>query len=180
MAPFQFSPAKGQISVFVVPTKPMAACRIDTSDCSLTIAKRTIGDVANYSGLNRFGLLVIRVMELSWESDGGISAKGGLISSEDKSAPGWPNKLVPLVIGSWLTANRDITGARGLAWKYDQHRLSGRGAQRTDFRHPDRHQRHRWHHFQLAGRCQREKLSSNSNYLACHYPNLHPISKNSI
>ena len=88
-----------------------AACPIGTCDCAPGVPKGTITDVANYLGVNQIWTagfrgdgIVVGVV------DGGITAQGRTINSQDTSRPDWPNKLIPRVIGGWPVADWGTTG----------------------------------------------------------------------
>jgi ABC-type taurine transport system substrate-binding protein len=105
-----------ETETFVAPMRGFATCPIGTCDCSPGVAKGTIADVANYLGVNQIWAegrkgdgIVVGVV------DGGITAQGRTISSSDTSSPGWPNKLIPRVIGGWPTAS---WGTTGVAWDW--------------------------------------------------------------
>jgi serine protease AprX len=95
----------------VTPVEAFGTCPIGTCDCSPSTAKGTIGDVANYLGVNsiwangyRGDGIVVGVV------DGGITAQGRTISGSDTSNPAWPNKLIPHVIGGWPASDWGTTG----------------------------------------------------------------------
>ena len=98
----------------VAPMEGMATCPIGVCDCSPGTAKGTIGDVASYLGADqiwaggyRGDSIVVGVV------DGGITAQGRPISVGDSGHPGWPNKLIPRVIGGWPAGD---WGTTGVAW----------------------------------------------------------------
>jgi serine protease AprX len=95
----------------ITPMEGLGTCPIGTCDCSPGTPKGSIADVANYLGVNQIWSagfkgdgVVVGVV------DGGITAQGRTISTDDTSNPSWPNKLIPRVIGGWPTASWGTTG----------------------------------------------------------------------
>ncbi|WP_208025663.1 S8 family serine peptidase [Niastella caeni] len=102
--------------VKITPMEGLGTCPIGTCDCAPGTPKGTIADVANYLGVNQIWAsgfkgdgIVVGVV------DGGITAQGRSISTDDTNNPSWPNKLIPRVIGGYPTANWGTTGA-GWGW----------------------------------------------------------------
>ena len=101
-----------KIRITPMPMEGLGTCPIGTCDCAPGTPKGTIADVANYLGVNQIwsagfkgdGIVVGIV-------DGGITAQGRTINNGDINAPGWPNKLVPRVIGGFPATNWGTTGA---------------------------------------------------------------------
>jgi len=106
--------AQEQDSDFVDPVQGFATCPIGTCDCSPGTPKGTMNDVATFLGVDQIWAsgfkgesMVVGVV------DGGITAQGRTINSNDTSDPQWPNKLIPRVVGGFPTAN---WGTTGVAW----------------------------------------------------------------
>jgi subtilisin family serine protease len=99
---------------FVLPMEGLGTCPFGTCDCTPGTPKGTIADVASYLGVTDIWAAGFRGDGIvGGVIDGGITAQGRPISSSDTSAPGWPNKLIPRVIGGFPTAN---WGTTGVAW----------------------------------------------------------------
>jgi serine protease AprX len=116
IAPFEEMLAQEDQSALVMPMEGFAACPIGTCDCSPGVAKGTIADVASYLGVDQIWAagqrgegIVVGVV------DGGNTAQGRSINSQDTSNPSWPGKLIPRVIGGWPTADWGTTGV-GWGW----------------------------------------------------------------
>ncbi len=116
IAPFGTAVEEEIETALVSPLTAFGTCPIGTCDCSPTVPKGTIADVATYLGVDQiWGLgyrgdtIVVGVV------DGGITAQGRPINSADTSNPTWPNKLIPRVIGGWPVANWGTTGV-GWGW----------------------------------------------------------------
>lgn len=100
----------------VEPMEGLSACPIGTCDCSPGTAKGAIADVASYLGVDQIWAagfkgdgIVVGVV------DGGDTAQGRAINSQDTSDPQWPGKLIPQVIGGWPAADWGTTGV-GWGW----------------------------------------------------------------
>ncbi|MFO7664707.1 MAG: FG-GAP-like repeat-containing protein [Chloroflexota bacterium] len=114
IAPFEVMVQVMDEMTFVEPMAPMAPCPIGVCDCTPTIPKASMAEVAAYLGVDQIwatghrgdGIVVAVV-------DGGITAQGRPIKAADTSHSSWPNKLIPRVIGGWPTAD---WGTTGVAW----------------------------------------------------------------
>ncbi len=112
--PFGAMVLEEEKELFVLPMEGFATCPIGTCDCSPTVPKGTMSDVAAYLGVDQIWAaghkgegIVVGVV------DGGITAQGRSINSADTTNGGWPNKLVPRVIGGFPAAD---WGTTGVAW----------------------------------------------------------------
>lgn len=122
IAPFQFSATEDAVAEpirrekkldrpFVLKQEAFATCPIGTCDCDPGTPKGGMAEVAAYLGVDQIwnagyrgeGIVVGVV-------DGGITAQGRPINQNDLNDPGWPNKLVPRVIGGFPTADWGTTG----------------------------------------------------------------------
>jgi len=113
IAPFTAPPREREadVEVQVSPTAGLGTCPIGTCDCSPGTAKGTMADVAAYLGVTdiwsrgyRGDGIVVGVV------DGGITASGRPIDTDDTAHPQWPGKLIPQVIGGWPTTDWGTTG----------------------------------------------------------------------
>jgi serine protease AprX len=114
IAPFGTLLQEEKRTAYVLPLEGFGTCPIGTCDCSPGTPKGTIADVANYLGVDQIWAagrrgdgIVVGVV------DGGNTAQGRPINSQDTSNPNWPGKLIPRVIGGWPTAD---WGTTGVAW----------------------------------------------------------------
>ena len=111
ISPFDGMRVQEDQDALVMPMEGFGACPIGTCDCSPGVAKGAIADVANYLGVNQIWAagqkgegIVVGVV------DGGNTAQGRPINTQDTSHPGWPGKLIPNVIGGWPAASWGTTG----------------------------------------------------------------------
>lgn len=94
----------------------LSSCPIGSCDCSPSLPRGTIMDVARYLGVDQIWADGIRGQDIVvGVVDGGITASGRPINPLDKAAPGWPNKLVSNVIGGFPTTDWGTTG-RAWGW----------------------------------------------------------------
>ena len=115
----------GEATAFVTPGQAPGDCPIAPCDCdhgTAACSKGSMTDVAQYLGVDQIwanghdgsGIVVACV-------DGGITAVGRAINSNDTGHPNWPNKLIPNVVDGWPAAD---WGTTGVAWGWHGNMVS--------------------------------------------------------